>query len=120
MNTLSIFIGALSIEINKLFTGYNHPKQEIEYILEHTRFPKTQSLFPKVKKHTKIGSYSNALQSANERADFLNINIKTIRSKVADTDIGEAYMKFTKLSNSYQATLSTIAKINAMSLLNYM
>ncbi len=72
------------------------------------------------KLHTKIGSYSNALQNASDRADFLSINVKTIRSQVADVDIGEAYMKFTQISNSYQATLSTIAKINSMSLLKYM
>ncbi len=73
-----------------------------------------------IKRHAKIGSYSNALQSASDRADLLTINVKTIRSQIADVDIGEAYTKFTQLSNGYQATLSTIAKINSMSLLNYM
>ncbi len=73
-----------------------------------------------IKRHAKIGSYSNALQSASDRADLLTINVKTIRSQIADVDIGEAYTKFTQLSNGYQAMLSTIAKINSMSLLNYM
>ncbi len=73
-----------------------------------------------IKMHTKIGSYSNALQSAGDRADLLSLNVKTIRSQIADVDIGEAYTKFTQLSNGYQAMLSTIAKINSMSLLNYM
>ncbi len=72
------------------------------------------------KQHTKIGSYSNALKSASDRADFLTLNVKTVRSKIADADMAEAYMNFTQLSNSYQATLSTISKINSMSLLNYM
>ncbi|NOX15308.1 MAG: hypothetical protein GXP61_04675 [Epsilonproteobacteria bacterium] len=72
------------------------------------------------KQHTKIGSYSNALQSASERADFLSLNVKTVRSKIADVDLAEAYMNFTQLSNNYQAMLSTISKINSMSLLNYM
>ena len=72
------------------------------------------------KQHTKIGSYSNALKSASDRADFLTLNVKTVRSKIADVDMAEAYMNFTQLSNSYQATLSTISKINSMSLLNYM
>ncbi len=73
-----------------------------------------------IKGHTKVGSYSNALQSSSERADLLSLNVKTIRSKVADVDLGEAYTEFTQLSNNYEATLSTIAKINSMSLLNYM
>ena len=72
------------------------------------------------KMHTKIGSYSNALQSASDRADFLTINVKTVRSKIADVDMAEAYMNFTQLSNNYQAMLSTISKINSMSLLKYM
>ena len=72
------------------------------------------------KEHTKIGSYSNALQSANERADLLSLNVQTIRSEIADVDIGVAYTEFTQISNGYQAMLSTIAKINSMSLLNYM
>ncbi len=73
-----------------------------------------------IKQHTKIGSYSNALESASARADFLSLNVKTVRSKIADVDIAEAYMNFTQLSNNYQAMLSTISKINSMSLLNYM
>ncbi len=72
------------------------------------------------KMHTEIGSYSNALLNASDRADFLTLNVKTIRSEIADVDIGEAYTRFTQISNNYQATLSTIAKINSMSLLNYM
>ena len=72
------------------------------------------------KEQTKIGSYSNALSQANVRSQLLSINIQTIRSEVIDTDIGEAYMRFNQLSTSYQAMLSTVAKINSMSLLNYM
>ena len=72
------------------------------------------------KEHTKIGSYSNALSNANERSELLSINVQTVRSEVIGMDIGEALMKFNQLSNSYQAMLSTVAKINSMSLLNYM
>lgn len=72
------------------------------------------------KEHTKIGSYSNALSQAGERSELLSINVQTIRSEVIDVDIGEAYMKFNQLANSYQAMLSTVSKINSMTLLNYM
>ena len=72
------------------------------------------------KEHTKIGSYSNALSQANERSTLLSVNVQTIRSDVIDVDVGKAYMKFNQLSNSYQAMLSTVAKINSMTLLNYM
>ncbi len=53
------------------------------------------------------------------RAELLSVNVQTIRSEIADVDFGKAYMDFTQLTNSYQATLSTIAKVNSMSLLNY-
>jgi len=89
--------------------GMQNSLSRIDHIMDHL-----------TKEHTKIGSYSNALSQANERSELLSINIKTVRSEVIDVDIGEAYMKFNQLSNSYQAMLSTAAKINSMSLLNYM
>jgi len=89
--------------------GIENSILRIDHIMDHV-----------TKMHAKIGSYSNALQSAGERSDFLSLNVKTIRSQVVDVDIAEAYMNFTQISNSYQATLSTISKINSMSLLNYM
>ena len=68
----------------------------------------------------KIGAYSNALLDAKDRAEYLSLNVKTVRSEVIDVDIAEAYLQFNQISNSYQAMLSTISKINSMSLLNYM
>ncbi len=88
--------------------GVQNALLKIDHILDHV-----------TKEHTKIGSYSNALRSANERAELLSISVQTVKSKISDVDMGEAYMEFTQLSNSYQAMLSTIAKINSISLLNY-
>jgi len=89
--------------------GIQNSLQRIDHISDHV-----------TKEHTKIGSYSNSLSRANERSQLLSINVQTVRSEVVDVDIGEAYMKFNQLSNSYEAMLSTTAKINSMSLLNYM
>ncbi len=89
--------------------GIQNSLQRIDHISDHV-----------TKEHTKIGSYSNSLSRANERSELLSINVQTVRSEVSDVDIGEAYMKFNQLSNSYEAMLSTTAKINSMSLLNYM
>ena len=89
--------------------GIQNSIQRLDHILDHV-----------TKRHTKIGSYSNALSQAKERSELLSVNVQTVRSEVIDVDIGEAYMKFNQLSNSYQAMLSTVAKINSMSLLNYM
>ncbi len=89
--------------------GIENSILRIDHIMDHV-----------TKMHARIGSFSNALQSAGERSDFLSLNVKTIKSQVADVDIAEAYMNFTQISNNYQAMLSTISKINSMSLLNYM
>nr|MBP9493169.1 flagellin [Sulfurospirillum sp.] len=89
--------------------GLQNALSQLDHILDHV-----------TKEHTKIGAYSNALGDANERAEYLSLNVKTVRSSVIDVDTAEAYLQFNQISNSYQAMLSTIAKINSMSLLNYM
>jgi flagellar hook-associated protein 3 FlgL len=89
--------------------GMQNSLARIDHVMDHVN-----------KEHTKIGSYSNALSRANERSELLSINVQTVRSEIIDVDVGEAYMKFNQLANSYQATLSTVAKINSMTLLNYM
>ncbi len=72
------------------------------------------------KEHAKIGSLSKALDTSYQRSDLLSIQVQTLQSQVADVDIGEALAKYNQISISYQAMLSTIAKVNSMSLLNYM
>lgn len=89
--------------------GMQNALTHLDHILDHV-----------TKEHTKIGAYSNALSDAKEKAEYLSLNVKTVRSEVIDVDIAEAYLQFNQISNSYQAMLSTISKINSMSLLNYM
>ena len=89
--------------------GMQNALSQLDHILDHV-----------TKVHTKIGAYSNALLDAKDRAEYLSLNVKTVRSEVIDVDIAEAYLQFNQISNSYQAMLSTISKINSMSLLNYM
>jgi len=89
--------------------GMNYAIDQITHILDHV-----------TKEHTTIGAYSNALSDASDRAEFLSLNVKTVRSQIIDVDIAEAYLQFNQISTSYQAMLSTISKINSMSLLNYM
>jgi len=72
------------------------------------------------KEHTKIGAMSNRLGYAVERNETLRVNVQTLRSKVLDTDIGEASMRLNQLTLNFQALYSTITKINSLSLVNYM
>jgi len=89
--------------------GIQNSLLKIDHIADHV-----------TKQHTIIGSYSNAMKSANERAELLSVNVQTVRTEVVGVDLAESYLKFQQLASSYQAMLSTVSKINSMSLLQYM
>ena len=72
------------------------------------------------KAHTKIGAMSNNLQLANDRAATLELNVTQLKSKVTDVDLAEAVIKYEQVSLNYQAMMSTIAKVNSLTLLNYL
>lgn len=89
--------------------GIQNSINQLSHILDHV-----------TKEHTTIGTYSNALQNASDRATYLSLNVKTVRTSIIGVDEAEAYLQLNQLSLSYQAMLSSISKINSMSLLNYM
>ncbi len=70
--------------------------------------------------HTTLGAMSNNLQLANERATTLELNVTQLKSEVADIDIAEAIIQYEQVSLNYQAMMSTIAKVNSLTLLNYL
>jgi len=71
------------------------------------------------KEHTKIGSLSNALKDSQVRAELLEVNVKSVKSEIIDADYGETMMEFQQLTLAYQAMLSSISKINSLSLVNF-
>jgi flagellar hook-associated protein 3 FlgL len=89
--------------------GIQNSIDRLSHILDHV-----------TKVHTTIGTYSNALRNASDRATYLSLNVQTVRTSVIGVDDAEAYLQLNQLSLSYQAMLSSISKINSMSLLNYM
>ena len=72
------------------------------------------------KEHTKIGAMSNNLQLANDKASTLELNVTQLKSKVADVDIAEAITQYQQVSLNYQAMMSTVSKVNSLTLLNYL
>jgi len=72
------------------------------------------------KAHTRIGAMSNNLQLANDRASTLELNVNQLKSQVADVDLSEAIIQYEQVSLNYQAMMSTIAKVNSLTLLNYL
>ncbi len=66
-----------------------------------------------------IGALSNSLERESQKASALEMNVTELRSKISDTDIAEAMIEYQQISLNYQAMMSTISKVNSLSLLNY-
>jgi flagellar hook-associated protein 3 FlgL len=73
-----------------------------------------------IKKHTEIGAISASLQNTQDRTNMLIVHTETLKSDVIDVDMAEASLQLNKLTLNYQAMLSTITKVNGLSLVNYM
>ena len=72
------------------------------------------------REHAKIGAVSQEFDLSIQRVDMLKNHVEALQSENIDTDIGEATMKLTSIQTSYQALLASIAKINNLTLLNYL
>lgn len=73
-----------------------------------------------IRKQTENGSHGQALQLSFEKSEVTLLNVAELKSSVLDTDIGAAVVELNRRTVSYQAMLSTIGRINGLSLLNYM
>jgi len=73
-----------------------------------------------IKKHTEIGAISKSLQNTQDRTNILIVHTETLKSDVIDVDMAAASLELNKLTLNYQAMLSTISKVNGLSLVNYM
>jgi len=71
-------------------------------------------------KHTKNGAQTNSLQNSIERHEVLMVNTQSIRSEVLDTDVADAAVRIKQLDLNYQALLSTVSRVNSLSLVNYL
>lgn len=89
--------------------GIQNSLAQLDHIADHV-----------TKAQTQIGALTNALTDANTRSEMLSVNVKAVQDSVIGVDIAEAYLEFQSINTSYQAMLSTMSKINSMSLLDYM
>ena len=90
-------------------TGIEPGIELVDHLLDHV-----------IKKHTEIGAISKSLQDTQDRTNMLIVHTETLKSDVIDTDMAQASMELQKLTLNYQAMLSTISKVNGLSLVNYM
>ena len=68
----------------------------------------------------KIGAVSQEFDMSIQRVTMLTTHVQALQSDNIDTDIGNATMKLNSLELSYEALLASIAKINNLTLLNYL
>lgn len=90
-------------------SGIQGAIERIDHIADHVS-----------KIHTKVGAQSAALTDTNTRASVMEVNVKTVKADITNADYGETYMNLMQKMMSYQAMLQSVAKINQLSLLNYM
>ncbi|NPA82360.1 MAG: hypothetical protein GXO31_07095 [Epsilonproteobacteria bacterium] len=95
-------------EVNPRLPGIDAAIERLDHISTHV-----------IRKHTKIGSISNFFQKTEDRSMFLDLNVKKLKSEVEDIDIAEALVKFNQININFQAMLSSISKINSLSMVNY-
>jgi len=117
------FFDTLQKAIDAVKNGNNYPDSEknprnfgiqgaieaIDHVTDHVR-----------RLHAKIGAVSNEFSLTIERTEMLTLNVQQLQSENIDTDLGEATMKLNSLQVSYQALLASIAKVNKLTLLNYL
>jgi len=117
------FFDTLQKAIDAVKYGNNYPDSEknprnfgiqgaieaIDHLTDHVR-----------RNHAKIGAVSNEFNLTIERTEMLTLNVQQLQSDNIDTDLGEATMKLNSLQTSYQALLASIAKVNNLTLLNYL
>jgi flagellar hook-associated protein 3 FlgL len=93
---------------NARSTGVQGAIQMLDHLNDHM-----------AKMQTVAGSQTNALDYSIERTEMQILHIKTLKSEVMDLDLAEASIKLQQYSLNYQAMLSTISKVNSLSLVNY-
>ncbi len=117
------FFDTLQKAIDAVKNGMNYPDSEknprnfgiqgaieaIGHVTDHIR-----------REHAKIGAVSNEFEMTIQRVDMLTLNVQQLQSDNIDTDLGESAMQLSSLQTSYQALLASIAKINNLTLLNYL
>ena len=94
--------------VNPRDLGIESGIELIDHILDHI-----------VKKHTEIGAISSSLQNSEDRTNMLIVHTETLKSDVIDVDMAQASLELQKLTLNYNSMLSTIAKVNNLSLVNY-
>lgn len=69
---------------------------------------------------TEVGAVFNRLESAKDRNETEDLNLRNMRSNKQDVDLAEKYMEYTMEMVAYQSTLQMGTKVLQTSILNYL
>ena len=83
--------------------------EAIEHVMDRVR-----------RSHAKIGAISQEFDLSIDRVEMLKNHVLSLQSQNIDTDIGEATMRLNSIETSYKALLASIAKVNNLTLLNFL
>jgi flagellar hook-associated protein 3 FlgL len=89
--------------------GIQNLIEKLDHVSDHT-----------IRKHTEIGALSQSFNYQISRNETLMLHTKTLRSEIIDVDYAEAAMNLQRLQLNYQAMATSFAKIQNLSLLNYL
>ena len=118
------FFGTLQKAIDAVKNGQNYANADsndprnfgiqgaleaIEHVMDRVR-----------REDATTGAVSQEFDLTIQRTDMLKNHITVLQSDNIDTDIGKASMQLNSLKLSYQALLASIAKVNNLTLLNYL
>ncbi len=69
---------------------------------------------------SRIGTISNSLSTIKDKTEVMELNVVELKSKNIDANLAQSVLEFNQLTLNYQALLSTISKVNSLSLINYL
>ncbi len=69
---------------------------------------------------SKLGAISNSLEGVREKTEVMELNVIELKATIVEVDLTKTIVDFNQITLNYQALLSTISKVNSLSLLNYL
>ena len=101
--------GELPEDVENDGTGHCYtPLSDLQYNLDHV-----------IQKYVETGVQAKGFDAMKTDLTNMELVFKTQISKLGDTDIASAATELSQLQASYQASLQITAKVNDLSLLNY-
>lgn len=98
-------------------TDFNQQTQDISAAMDAIQTALEQDIIPE---QTSIGARLNRIDTVGQVLDSLKYQSETHRSKIQDADIFESSARFSQLQTALQALMTTGARVNNLSLLDFL